>query len=219
MTDFKSSRNVDYFIANSKNIAGRIKKFYRRESKVIYPPVDVKNHESRITNQESKDYYLVGGRLARPKHIDLIVKTFTKSGLLLKIFGKPFAGYGEELKEIAGSNVQFLGEISDSDKLELMRNAKAFIFASEDEDFGITPVEAMGAGTPVVAYRSGGVLESVVEGKTGIFFDHLLVEDLLKAINKLSKLSIKRENCINQAKKFSKERFKKEIEKFVASKA
>jgi glycosyltransferase involved in cell wall biosynthesis len=210
--DNKFSQNVDYFIANSHNVQGRISKFYKRDAIVIYPPVDI-NYKSGI--MAHKSFYLAGGRLARPKHIDLIVKTFTKNGLPLKIFGKAFAGYGEELKSIAGSNIEFLGEVSDEDKLDLMSKAKAFIFASEDEDFGITPVEAMGTGTPVIAYRSGGVLESVVEGKTGLFFDELTVESLDNLIKKFEKTKFSAQDCIKQAQKFSKERFKREINNFI----
>jgi len=217
ITDYNSSKNVDFFIANSKNVAGRIEKFYRRKSNVIYPPIDVNKQEIKMVNQE--DYYLTGGRLARPKHVDLVVKTFTKLNLPLKVFGKPFAGYGEELRELAGKKVEFLGEVTDKEKLRLMTDAKAFVFASEDEDFGITPVEAMGVGTPVVAYRSGGVLESVEEGKAGLFFDELTTESLGKTVEKLNRLKIDPQVCMRQAEKFSKERFKHEILNFVDSRS
>jgi glycosyltransferase involved in cell wall biosynthesis len=225
--DYKFSQNVDYFIANSQNVKGRIRKFYQRDAVVIYPPVSSATNEQATSNQlknkrlmanklDTSGYFLAGGRLARPKHIDLIVKTFTKNGLPLKIFGKAFAGYGEELKNIAGPNIEFLGEVEDSEKLKLMSKAKAFIFASEDEDFGITPVEAMGVGTPVIAYRSGGVLESVVEGKTGLFFDELTIGNLSKTIGEFTKTKFNSQDCISQAQKFSKERFKKEIKDFVS---
>ncbi|MFH1832918.1 MAG: glycosyltransferase [Candidatus Levyibacteriota bacterium] len=252
--DFKSAQNVDYFIANSKNVAGRIKKFYKRDSTVIYPPVvgaevghtnffvpQLSHEESQGVHQRigarqdanrknlissPRQYFLAGGRLARPKHIDLIVQACAELNLPLKIFGKGFAGYDQQLKNQKSkiknitqkSKVEFLGEVSDQEKLELMKNAKAYIFASEDEDFGITPVEAMSVGTPVVAYRSGGVVESVVDGKTGIFFDKLSIESLAEAIRRLSSLGDLSENCRNQAKKFSKERFKKEIVEFIKSK-
>ena len=264
LVDYKSSQNVDFFIANSKNVADRIKKFYRKDSIVIYPPVDVawqphlsddarqsvpksskvsrslsERRYQRLKSKQSKtassfsssenelprSYYLAGGRLARPKHVDLIVETFAKLNLPLKIFGKGFAGYELDLKlkvKSQKSKVEFVGEVSDEEKLELMKNAKAFIFASEDEDFWITPVEAMSVGTPVIAYRSGGVLESVVEGKTGIFFDELSVESLGKAIKQFNSLpagrqgsKINSDECVAQAQKFSKERFKREIKEFV----
>lgn len=214
LADYKSSENVDHFIANSKNISGRIKKFYKKDSTVIYPPVEI-NSAIKNSSKSKKDYFLAGGRLARPKHLDLIVETFSKLNLPLKIFGRGFAGYELELKQKAKSKIEFLGEVSDEEKLELMRKAKAFVFASEDEDFGITPVEAMAMGTPVIAYRSGGVLESVVENKTGLFFDELTVKSLGDAMKRLSKAKITSEACQKQAQKFSKERFKKEITEFV----
>jgi len=227
ITDFNSSKNVDFFIANSHNVAKRIEKFYRRKSDVIYPPVNVNSKFEALNSKQilnpkyeifNTQYYLTGGRLARPKHTDLVVKTFTKLNLPLKVFGKTFAGYGEELREFAGANVEFLGEVTDEEKLRLMAGASAFVFASEDEDFGITPVEALAVGTPVIAHRSGGVIESVIEGKTGLFFDELTTESLEKAISKLDKLRINPQDCMKQAQKFSKERFKREISDFVKSK-
>lgn len=225
LIDFKSAQNVDYFIANSKNVAGRIKKFYRKNSTVIYPPIEISNLKSQITNkskiQNSKysiqntEYYLAGGRLARPKHIDLIVETFSKLNLPLKIFGRGFAGYELELKSKAKSKIEFLGEVTDEEKLDLMKNAKAFIFASEDEDFGITPVEAMSMGTPVIAYRSGGVLETVVDGKTGLFFDELTIKSLSEAVRKFYKMKFNPQDLAKHAQKFGKERFKKEIKEFI----
>ena len=110
---------------------------------------------------------MAGGRIARPKNIELIIKVFEKLKLPLKVFGRSFGGLNVSISKYP--NIEYLGEVSDEEKLELMKNAKAFIFASEDEDFGITPVEAMSVGTPVIAYRSGGVVESVLQGRTGLF--------------------------------------------------
>lgn len=202
--DSESAQNVDLFIANSYNVAHRIKKFYRRDATVIYPPVDSPKHSGLIRKQE---YYLAGGRLARPKHIDILVKAANALQIPLKIFGRSFAGYGEELRLLAGPTVEFLGEISDAEKTELMGNAKAFLFAGEDEDFGITPVESMGMGTPVIAYRSGGVIESVVDKKTGLFFDTLRVQAVIAAIKRFERLAIKKSDCQKQAKMFGKKIF------------
>lgn len=215
MIDFNASKNVDFFIANSEEVAARIKKFYKRNAVVIYPPVDIKTQEIK---RKKNNYYVTGGRLARAKGIDIIVKSFNKIGLPLKIFGKGFAGYEEELKKIAKKNIEFVGEVSDEEKLELMVDAKAFVFTSYDEDFGITPVEAMSVGTPVIAYKSGGVKETVVDGKTGLFFEDNSPDALSESIKKFEKLKIDSKDCIKQAKKFSKERFKKEIKAFINSK-
>lgn len=226
LIDFKSAQNVDFFIANSRNVAERIKKFYKKDSKVIYPPVEIgirnKNHSSKFIVPNS--YFLAGGRIARPKHIDLIIEACIEINAPLKIFGRGFAGYDSELRiknsesRIKKSRIEFLGEVSDGKKLELMKNAKAFIIAAEDEDFGITPVEAMSMGTPVIAFKSGGVLESVVEGKTGLFFNELTVKSLRKAIKQFEKTKFNSDNIIKHAQKFSKENFKEKISTFVENK-
>lgn len=221
MADFNAAQKPDYFIANSKEVATRIQKFYRRDSVIIYPPVDVKESEryvQHVHDVHERSYYLAGGRLARPKRVDLAVKACTKLHLPLKVFGKEFAGYGDELREMAGPTVEFLGEVTDEERWKLMAGAKAYIFPAEAEDFGITPAEAMAVGTPVIAYRSGGVVESVIEGKTGVFFEKPTAESLIKAIkqfNSSNRYTIKAENCVAQARKFSRERFKKEINQFV----
>ncbi len=216
LQDFKSAQRPDYFIANSKEVAKRIKKFYRRDPTIIYPPVKIKNFSPE---EKRGEYYLAGGRLARPKHIDLAVLVCTKLSLPLKIFGREFSGYGSQLHAVAGHTIEFLGEINEDKKWELYKSAKAFLFPSEDEDFGIMPVEAMAAGTPVIAYNSGGVRETVVNGKTGLYFDELNAESLAEAIKKFEKMSFDPKDCIEQAHKFSRERFKKEISEFVRSKS
>ncbi len=225
IVDFNASQNVDQYIANSEEVRARIQKFYRKDAKVIYPPVEVDKRDNKAVK---RSYYLTGGRLARAKHVDLIVKACRELELPLKVFGKAFAGYGEELQQMANGKwqivngekkplIEFVGEVSDKEKLDLMRGAKAFLFASEDEDFGITPVEAMGQGTPVIAYRSGGVKETVVENKTGLFFDQLSVESLKEQLKVFSRKSLKAEDCEKRAKDFSKEKFLKSITSFINS--
>lgn len=224
VVDKISAENVDQFIANSQTVAARIKKFYQRDAVVVYPPVEIPK-ESRIKSQESRKYYLAGGRLARPKHYDLILEACAKLGMKLTIFGRGFAGFEEELRnknQALGNPATFVGEVTDAEKLQLMSGAKAFIMASEDEDFGITPVEAMGVGTPVIAYRSGGLQETVVEGKTGVFFDELRVESLTFAIKRFESLQLHSgkklaEDCIKQAEKFSVQAFQKGIRTIVGA--
>jgi len=213
MVDFKSSSKVDYPIANSGNTANRIKKFYRREAKVIYPPVDLPKNK----NQKSKNgsYFLAGGRLAKPKRIDLAILACNQLKLPLKIYGRDFSGYGQELREMAGPTIEFLGEVTENKKAELYNHCRAYLFPAEEEDFGIAPVEAMAFGKPVIALKQGGVLETVVKGKTGEFFNQPEIESLVKVLKNFKPQSYKSQDCVNQAKKFSKEHFQKEIKDFI----
>lgn len=220
MVDFKSSQNVDYFIANSEETKRRIEKFYRKNAVVIYPPVEVKIEKLKVKRLERGDYYLTGGRIARSKHTDLIIDAFIKNGLPLKVFGKGFAGFEEKVTEKIGShlNIEFLGVITDEEKDKLMAGARAFVMASEDEDFGIVPVEAMMAGAPVISHRSGGPLETIIEGKTGLFFDEFTVENLNGAVKKFEKTKFDHAEISKHAQKFSRTRFEKEIKSFIKDK-
>jgi glycosyltransferase involved in cell wall biosynthesis len=167
---------VDLFVAISHYVAKRIRKYYRRDSQVVYPPVDTSRLE---ISSNIDEYFLLVGRLIPYKRVDIVVEAFNKIGLPLKI-----AGTGSELnalKDIAGPNIELLGRVSDSDLSELYSRCLALIFPQE-EDFGIVPLEAMAAGRPVIAYRGGGALETVVEGKTGIFFDRQEVPTLIEAV-------------------------------------
>jgi glycosyltransferase involved in cell wall biosynthesis len=221
IVDFDASKNVDQYIANSEEVRRRIQKFYRKDAVAVYPPVSLAHGKWHMANGKSGDYYLTGGRLARAKHVDIIVKACLELKIPLKVFGKGFGGYGEELREMANGEkthlVQFVGEVNDEEKLALMKRAKAFLFASEDEDFGITPVEAMGQGLPVIAYHSGGVKETVVEGKTGVFFHELTVESLKKTIKQFEKKKWSKEESVKRAKDFSEDIFKKKISSLVKS--
>jgi len=212
IVDFKSAQNVDLFIANSKEIKSRIERFYRRDSVLVYPPVSLSLGSH---NFQKENYYLAGGRLARPKRVDLAIKAFNRLNLPLIVFGKGFAGYGKELKKIAKNNIKFVGEITEDEKMKLMSQAKAFIFCAQDEDFGITPVEVMSQGTPVIALNSGGVKESVIDGKTGIFFEKPEVNSLISAVKRFEKTTISKEDCIKQANNFSKESFDKKIKEII----
>lgn len=210
--DYLAAQRVDYFIANSENTKERIKKFYKRDAKVIYPPVEIPVEPSFAKASEGS-YYVAVARLSREKRMDLVIEVCNKLELPLKIVG---SGIEEgNLKNIAGPTVEFLGKISDSELSKVYDGAKALIFTAEEEDFGIVPVEAMAHGRPVIAIRQGGVKETVVDGKTGIFFDDLTAEGLEKAIKKFEKMKFSPGDCRKQAEKFSKERFKREIEEFV----
>ena len=211
--DFKAAQLPDYIIANSKEVAGRIKRFYKRDSTVIYPPVGIPKIDVPI---DKGNYYLAGSRVSRHKGHDIAIKAFNKLGLPLKVFGGTFASYGlDQFKKDAGPNIEFLGEVSEKEKLELMEHAKAFVYPSEKEDFGIVPVEAMAAGTPVIALGQGGPLETIIDGKTGLFFKERTPESLIEAVKKFEKMKFNSEDCIAQAKKFSSVRFKREIVDFI----
>jgi glycosyltransferase involved in cell wall biosynthesis len=161
---------------------------------------------------------LVISRLVGGKGLDLAIKAAKTLGFKLKVAGAP-AGYATEYEKLsrqASSNVEFLGYVSDEKLHELYAGAKAFLALATDEDFGMTPVEAMAHGTPVIAYRGGGYVESVIEGKTGIFFDTPTQEGLVKAMKQFMRLKKDwSKDCVNQANKFSTERFKKELETYV----
>ena len=159
---------------------------------------------------------MIGGRVSRHKGHDIAIRAFTKLGLPLKVFGGTFASYGlDQFKKIAGANIEFLGEVSEEKKWELLKKSKSVCFPFRTRNFGIAPVEAMAVGTPVIALGQGGPLETVVDGVTGIFFKERTPESLVEAVKKFEKMKFSPEDCINQAKKFTKERFKREMLQFV----
>ena len=234
--DFRQAQKVDHFIANSKEVKLRIEKFYRRKAKVIYPPVSAclnlphqvsfssdfvaRKTAAESTNFNKRGYYLVVSRIVGGKGLELAIKAAKKQGFRLKIAGVG-SGWGKQfnqLKQLAGDSTEFLGQVSDEELVKLYSEAKGFLALAENEDFGITPVEAMSCGTPVIAFRGGGYKETVVENKTGVFFEKQTVESLIKAIKVFEKKRFKREDCLNQAKKFSKDRFKREIKDFIEDK-
>jgi len=212
--DFNQAQKVDFFIPNSKNTGLRIEKYYRRKDyKVIYPPINIEEIFKNKTTIDNNNFYLTGGRMVAAKNFDLIIKAFNENKKTLKIFG---GGIDEKsLKNIANTNIKFLGRVSDEKKFELLRSCKAFILAQQDEDSGMTAVEVQAGGKPAIAFNGGGYPEVIVEGKTGIFFNELTSENLNKTIYRFEKMKFKQEDCMNQAKKFSKERFKKEMLQFI----
>ncbi|MDD2224914.1 MAG: glycosyltransferase [Candidatus Shapirobacteria bacterium] len=215
ITDFKSAQNVDQFIANSQTTADRIKKFYRRDSIIINPPIEINQNNLRSNIDDRQNYFLAGGRLARAKRYDIAIKACNQLNLKLKIFGRDFAGFSDELKAMASSSIEFLGEVTQDQKDQLYSQAKAFIFCSDNEDFGMVPVESMAHGCPVIAYKSGGTTETVIDGKTGVFFDELTSKSCVAAIQKFQKLKINPQDCISRASDFSTEKFISKIKKLV----
>ncbi len=205
--DAAAANRVDYFIANSKTIKNRIAKYYRRTSTVIYPPVELDRFNS---SGQPGTYFLVGGRLASYKRFDIVVEAFKELNLPLKIFGDGVDF--DRLQSIAAgaSNIEFLGRVSEEEKAILYRDCQAFINPQE-EDFGITVVEAMASGRPIIAYRKGGATETVIENKTGAFFDHQTTAALIDCVRNFKAENFDPAVLRQHAEQFSVSRFKEEI--------
>jgi len=206
MWDVVSSQRVDHFITNSNYIRSRIDRFYRREATVIYPPLETSRF--RPTAGDRGNYYLVVSAFAPYKRIDLAIRTCEKLNRKLFIIG---TGQDEKsLKALAGDHTVFLGRLPHEELNDLLAGAKALLFPGE-EDFGIAPVEAMAAGTPVIAYGKGGCLETVIPNATGLFFTEQSVESLENAILEFEGKKFSREACVAQAQRFGRERFQREV--------
>lgn len=222
----KLTAGVDYFLANSKNVQERIQKFYRRDSTVIYPPVDLVEIQ-KVSNVSKENlpygeagYFLIVSRLVGAKGLEEAAKAAKELKINLKIVGEAhgFSDVEKRLRKISGGQVELLGRVDDNELFRLLGGAKGFIALARDEDFGMTVVEAQAAGTPVIAYNGGGFKESVIDGETGVLINKISKETLSDAIKKIETIKWNREKMISNAKKFSKERFKEEMMKFVESK-
>lgn len=218
--DYLSSQRVDHFIANSEETKKRIQKFYRRDATVIYPPVELPKTTQKLAKPANKKYYLTVSRLARAKHIDILINAANKMKFNLKIVG---SGRDEKyLRSIAGETIEFLNNVSDEKLPTLYKNAKAFLFSAVDEEFGIALIEAMGYGLPIITLKSGGVPETVKDGINGFLFAKLDLNSLHKKIKFLESIPYEKylelkKNARQTAEKFSFENFKKNILNFVRS--
>jgi len=206
--DRMSVERVDKFIANSNFIKERIKKYYKRDADVLYPPLETKKF--KVTSPE--DYFLIGGRLVNYKRYDLAVKAFNRIGTKLKVFGDGPAM--KELQAMAGDNIEFLGRVTDEQMCELYSKAKAFLHP-QVEDFGITPLESQASGRPVIAYKAGGALETVKAGETGEFFEHQEWEALAETIIKFKPEKYNPQEMRAWAETFDEELFKQKIRTYV----
>ena len=209
--DRAAAGRVDKFIANSKTVQKRISKYYDANSDVIYPPIDVSKFK---IFPKQKKYFLAGGRLVAYKRFDLIVEAFNRLNIPLKIFG--IGPELEKLKKMAKSNIEFLGKVTNEKRAELYGECQAFIHPQE-EDFGLMVLEAMASGRPVIAYNKGGALETVVEGKTGEFFDVQGWEILAHKIINFKSEKYNPEEIRNHAKNFDVIEFKERIKSMVQS--
>ena len=211
--DWQAAQRVDHFIANSHVVAERIKKYYNREATVIHPPVETEKFQ--ISRQREK-YFLVISRFRPYKKADLAIRAFNKLGIPLKIIG---TGEQEQfLKSLAGPQIEFLGAVDDQTKARYLANCRALIHPQADEDFGITAVEAMAAGRPVIALKSGGALETVREGETGLFFTEQTWEALAEQVIRFQDKDFDPVKIKNWAATFDRKVFQTKIKEFVQAK-
>ena len=207
--DKMSVDRVDHFIANSRTVQQRIQKYYRRESDVMYPPVEI---GARVESSPIGDYFVSGGRIVPYKRFDLLVAAFNWLKLRLKIFGE--GPVLDELKHTAKPNIEFLGKVSEEKKWELLRGAKAFLHP-QVEDLGITAIESMAAGRPVIAFGEGGVTETVIPGETGVFFPEQSWEDVVDAVLHFDDHGWDSARIRDRAEQFGADRFKDRMRQYV----
>ncbi len=209
MWDYVAAQRVDHFIANSHFVAQRIQKYYNRESQVIYPPVDTHLYQPSF---ERDGYYIIIARLKAYKRVDIAIEAFNELKIPLVVVGS-----GEEeknLKKIAKSHIKFTGQVSETEKRKLIAHSLALI-QPQEEDFGITAVEAMASGKPVIAYKAGGFLETIIHGETGLFFEVQSWESLAHTILQFEPSQFDPIKINAHTTQFSKERFAKEMTEFV----
>ncbi|MGE5853945.1 MAG: glycosyltransferase [Deltaproteobacteria bacterium] len=218
--DVRSASGVDYFIANSKNVAAKIKNLYGRDAAVIYPPVDVERFD---LHPDVQTYYLIVSALVPYKKVDIAIEAFNRLRLPLKIVGD--GPLRTRLRKIAEPNIEFLGWVNDQDLAGLYARSQALIFPGE-EDFGIVPLEAQASGRPVIAYGRGGALETVVSleaenasSATGMFFSEPNAESLVAAVELFQRIreGFESTNIRRHACKFSRERFKRQISDYITA--
>lgn len=215
--DFKHAQQVDQFIANGEETQKRISKFYKRESVIIYPPVELALSQEelvKIKETSKQDYFLFVNRLGLQKHPELAVNVCLKLGLKLKVVG--VGPMLEDLKELAGSNsnIEFLGAVDDEQLARLYAGAKALLYPVEDEDFGMVPIESMMAGTPVIAHNSGGPSYTVKREINGILFEQLDLQGLEQAVKKFEQASFDLETIAAATHVYTKKEFEKRIKDF-----
>lgn len=212
--DLVAASRPDHFIAISTSVQDRIKKYYSRSSDIIFPPVHV-TKEQKINKPINKDSYLIVSRLVKYKKIDLAIEVFNELGLPLVIVGR---GRDENrLKSMARKNISFVSDLTDEELNCYYEKSCGFVMLQE-EDFGLAAVEAQLHGIPVVAYKKGGAMDSIVDGKTGILFNNQTRESVKSAIIECSRKKFKKEDIIKNAERFNKERFKKEFLSYIIKK-
>lgn len=214
--DLWSSEMVDKWIVNSKNVQERVWKYYRQKSVVVYPPVEVEKMIEASKGVKKEDYFLIVSRLVGAKGIVEAAKAAHHLGFSLKIVGEQvgFSQVENQLKKIKG--VELVGSVRDAHLWKLYAGAKGFIALAKEEDFGMSVVEAMASGTPVIAFNGGGFKESVVDGETGVFVEGTDVATLEAAMKRFNSIKWSREKLIARARLFSKEKFIENIKREIA---
>lgn len=212
--DYKAAQRPDYIIANSSHIQTEIKKYYGRDSVVIHPPVYFERFQKPEQQTKDRQGFLIAGRQTPYKRFDIAIQSCSELDLPLTVIGD--GPDNARLRSLAGPRVQFLGRVSAEEIEQAFASAEAFLFPGLD-DFGITPVEAMSAGTPVIAYKAGGALDYVIPGKTGEFFEEQTVESLQTALQKFNPKDYDHNFIRVQALKFSKETFHKKFTEYIRS--
>ncbi len=213
--DRAGAAGPDVFVANSQHVAERIGRYYDREATVVHPPVDVEHYLA--LPRRSAGYYLTFGRVVPYKRVDLAAAACERLGRELRV-----AGSGRALAAVRaeheGESVSYLGKVSDEQRDELLSGARALLFPGE-EDFGIVPVEAQAAGVPVIAYRVGGALETVRDGRTGVLFAEQSADSLAQAIERFERLELDEQAARDNARGFGRERFRAEMAAVIADAA
>ncbi len=206
--DYAASLRVDVFLANSQNTASRIKKFYQRESIILYPPVATIPRNSN-NSSVGEGFFLVVSRLVPYKHVELAIEASNRLGFNLKVVGQ--GSEFNRLAALAGSTVELLGFVSEDELGLLYQQCKGVIYTPRDEDFGLIPIEAMAWGKPVIAHNSGGVQETIQDDVTGILFDEYTVDGLIGAIQRFEEVTFDPNVLYEHTQKFSEERFRESL--------
>jgi glycosyltransferase involved in cell wall biosynthesis len=209
--DVATAQNVDRFLAISRTVSSRIRKYYRRDSRVIYPPVNC--DAFLVPPARVEDYYLTVSRLIPYKRIDLAVDAFSRLGIPLKVVGSGGRNL-PELRARAGRNVEFVGRVSDVELKQLYAGCRGLVFPGE-EDFGIAPLEANASGRPVIAYAGGGALDTVIDGHTGVLFESQSVDCLISAIRRADAIAWDSVELRQHARKFDRHVFRDQLLAFV----
>jgi len=211
VSDYISSNRPDIYIAISDNVARRIKKYYKKDARVLYPPIDLTKFKPGV-RKKSNNYYLIVSRLVPYKRIDYAISAFNKLGSNLYIIG---TGIDESrLRRLASENIKFLGDLTDRELACYYQNCRALIFPGE-EDFGLTAVEAQACGKPVIAFGNIGIKEIIIEGKTGLFYDTQSEDSLISALKIFKYNNYLPSECVYNAKRFSKLNFQRAMKESV----